>query len=318
MDLISIIIPVYNVENYIYRCVDSVLGQTYTNLEIILVDDGSPDSCGQICDEYAQKDNRIKVIHKENGGLSDARNHGIDAATGEWLFFLDSDDWIHPQSMEKLYEAAEKNKVSVSMCGYLQTEGDNPIVDVSIQAEMWLPRDIYLKHHVVSTVACAKLYSKDCFEKIRYPKGKLHEDEFVTYKILFQQDKIAFINQPYYAYFINNEGITKSKWNPQRLIILDAFEERLSFFKKIRDIELIEKTEQLYLWLLVNSHKNAGKAGFRKEAKELVVRVFFMTLKKPKLFFCENNIWVLEYFFPHFMCLYWFAKGIVSKLVKRF
>ena len=115
MDLISIIVPVYNVEKYIHECVDSIINQTYKNIEIILVDDGSPDNCGKICDEYAKKDNRIKVIHKPNGGLSDARNHGIDVANGEWLMFIDSDDWIEPNMAEKLLHSALNNKADLAI-----------------------------------------------------------------------------------------------------------------------------------------------------------------------------------------------------------
>ena len=127
MPAISVIVPVYKVEKYIHRCVDSILGQTFTDYELILVDDGSPDNCGAICDEYAVKDSRIVVIHQENGGLSAARNTGIDwsfaNSDSRWLTFIDSDDWVHPEYLQRLLAAAVEHNVSVSICGYAQTEG---------------------------------------------------------------------------------------------------------------------------------------------------------------------------------------------------
>ena len=314
MDLISIIIPIYNVEKYIHRCVDSVINQTYQKLEIILVDDGSPDDCGKICDEYATKDNRIRVIHKENGGLSDARNHGIDSATGEWFFFLDSDDWIYPQTIEKLYDAAIKNDVSISICNYSRTEGELPSVDISEKAELWTPKDLYLKHHVTSTIACAKLYRKNCFKRIRYPVGKIHEDEFVTYKILFAQEKIAFIDQPYYAYFMNGEGIMRSKWTPARMTAVDSLGEQCKFFKKLKDEELIAFSDKNFFLRFVCCHMKALENGYMKEAKKLTRKAFFMTLKSPCKLFSPDNIWVLEHFFPRFMRCYWLVRSLLKKI----
>lgn len=317
MSMISVIVPVYKVESYLDRCVQSVLCQSFPNFELILVDDGSPDNCGKICDEYAHKDNRIKVIHKENGGLSEARNYGIDSATGEWLFFLDSDDWIHPQTLEKLYKAATENNVLVSMCGYSETECESPAVDIYEKAEMWLPKELYLKHRITSTTAWAKLYKTDCFKNIRYPIGKLHEDEFVTYRILFEQEKIAFIDQPYYAYFINYEGIMKGGWKPQRLVIFEAFEEQLSFFKAKKDDDLILFVEKRCLWYLVNEHKNAISGRFLKEGKRIKRKAYSAILKSSRGVFNQDNLWVMEYFFPRFMRFYWFAKSVIGKFSKK-
>ena len=132
MPTISIIVPVYKVEKYIHRCVDSILGQTFTDFELILVDDGSPDGCPAICDKYAANDSRIHVIHQQNGGLSAARNAGIDWAfansDSQWLSFIDSDDWVHPEYLQRLLDAALGHDVSVSICGYEQTEGSEPVI----------------------------------------------------------------------------------------------------------------------------------------------------------------------------------------------
>ncbi len=317
MDIISIIIPIYNVERYIHRCVGSVINQTYKNLEIILVDDGSPDNCGKICDEYAEKDERIKVIHKKNGGLSEARNFGIDVATGEWLFFLDSDDWIYPQTIEKLYASAIENSVSVSMCAYLKTDGEWGSVDTSVEAELWLPKDLYLKKYIISTIACAKLYRKSCFDEIRYPVGKIHEDAFVTYRILFKQDRIAFIQQPYYACFDNKESITGRPWNADRVVILEALQEHLEFFKVMRDSELIEFCEKHFYFYLVKQYTEAQKANCKEVCIQLKRKALSLILKSPQKLFAPNNIWVIEHFFPHFMRYYWILKAAFKKIFRK-
>ena len=317
MPEVSVVVPVYKVEKFIYRCVDSVLCQTFADFELILVDDGSPDGCGKICDEYAKKDSRIKVIHKSNGGLSDARNVGIDTATGDWLMFLDSDDWLHPETIKKLYDEAIMNDATVSICGFGRTAGENPVVDTEIKAELWTPKKLWFEERVTSTIACAKLYQKSCFEHVRYPVGKLHEDEFVTYRILFAQEKVAFINQPYYAYFTNPNGIMESKWNPSRLDELEAIEAQSDFFEKIGDKNLIEYNENMYLLRLVNAHIKAKSNGYKKECKVLKRKVLFMTLKNPKKVFSEKHIWVPENLFPKSMRIYWFIRSAANKLLGK-
>ncbi len=317
MDLISIIVPVYKVEKHIHRCVDSVINQTYKNIEIILVDDGSPDNCGKICDEYAAKDSRIKVIHKANGGLSDARNHGIDAATGEWLLFIDSDDWIHPQTVEVLYNAAIKNRVNVSACNFAETQGEQPDVDSSIEAEKYTPKDFYTTYHVVATIACAKLYHRSCFKNIRYPKGKLHEDEYVTYRILFAEDTVAFINQPYYAYYINSDGITKSSWSPKRLDAEKALYEQINFFKSRKDQELIDFSLKNYFGYLRRQGLLCDEKVYKKEHRFIKRKLNTVVLLNIKYFFDIRNAYMVEIIHPVFMKYYWLARAAVRKILRR-
>lgn len=247
MPKISVIVPVYKVEQYIHRCIDSILNQTFADFELILVDDGSPDNCGKICDEYARKDCRIHVIHKKNGGLSDARNAGIEwtfsNSDSEWIVFIDSDDWIHPVMLEKLYEANISNKTAISSCGFERTTGEEPEIDINeIKTYISTPEKFYLESNVNATIACAKLYKKDCFASIRYPVGKLHEDEFTTYKILFEYDAISIVDAPLYMYFQNENGIMLSQWNPKRLDAIDAYKEQLQFFKN-KKLSVIENNQ---------------------------------------------------------------------------
>lgn len=235
--LISVIVPVYKVEKYIHRCVDSVLNQTFTDFELILVDDGSPDNCGAICDEYALKDNRIHVIHKENGGLSDARNAGIDWAfersDSEWLTFIDSDDWVHPKYLEELFAAAKSFGNDISVCSFKYTYGESvDPTDNEIIIERKEVESFFCELPINAIVAWGKLYKKVLFSHIRYPYGRLHEDEFVTYKVLFKTSEITFVNYPLYYYYQNHEGIINSKWSPKKLDLFDAHIEQYKFFQK--------------------------------------------------------------------------------------
>ena len=234
--LISVIVPVYKVEKYIHRCIDSILAQTFTDFELILVDDGSPDNCGKICDEYALKDNRIQIIHKENGGLSDARNVGIEWAlehsSSEWLTFIDSDDWVHPKYLEVLYNAAQQTNCSLSICRFERTDGINPVVDeIYVSHEVINSEDFYCYDCVNAMVAWGKLYYKEDFRMIRYPVGKIHEDEFTTYKILFRYAQVVFVDEPLYFYYENTDGIMNSSWSPKRLDALEALEQQLNFLR---------------------------------------------------------------------------------------
>ena len=198
-DLISIIIPVYNVEKYLKECVDSVRKQTYKNLEIILIDDGSKDNSGKLCDELAKEDNRIKVIHKENGGLSDARNVGIENATGEYIQFIDSDDFVEKDMIEILHNDICQEKADVSMCSlYLYKDGEKT-TDASYKREIF-NKELVLKEILlderVRSYAWNKMFKKSLFESIRFPKGKVFEDIYTMSPIFQKANKIVFNDIP--------------------------------------------------------------------------------------------------------------------------
>ena len=215
--LISVIVPVYNVEKYLPKCVDSILNQTYRNLEVILVDDGTPDASGAICDAYAQRDPRVKVIHKENGGLSSARNAGIDIARGEYFGFVDSDDWIEPETYESLLELALKYQVKL-VCGGRynvndatgeRTDGICPTVEEVISGEELVSR-IFLWDNIDSA-AWDKLYHRSLFREIRYPFGKIVEDVPTTYRIALDAGRAAMCNRRVYNYLYRENSITTAK-----------------------------------------------------------------------------------------------------------
>ncbi len=232
-NLISVIIPVYNVEQQLNTCVESVTSQTYENIEIILVDDGSEDSSGKICDEWKEKDTRIKVLHRKNGGLSAARNTGLDNATGEYIFFLDSDDWIEKETLESLYTAIKKENANVAICG-ITKDTDGKIEEICYKEEVLTSSQaqekLYDEDGWKYVISCSKLYENTIFNDIKFPEGKIHEDEFVVHKIFDRCNKIVTIEKPHYHYIIRNNSITKSKLTVKRLDAIDSMIDRYYFY----------------------------------------------------------------------------------------
>lgn len=226
---ISVIIPVYNVEKYLKRCLDSVVNQTYKNLEIILVDDGSTDNSGKICDEYVQKDKRIIVIHKENGGLSAARNKGLDICTGDYIGFIDSDDWIALNYFDVLLKNLLEYDVDIACCDYWRTnkdeENNKRAVNVK-NAQIFRDEkilELYLEKELVS--ACSKLYRKKFFNDIRFPLKKVNEDISTIFLVFTKSKVVAYIDRKLYFYFRNTDSITKSKFSRKNLDLLYAWKE---------------------------------------------------------------------------------------------
>lgn len=282
-ELISVIIPVYNVEQYLSRCIDSVINQTYTNLEIILIDDGSPDSCGKICDEYAQKDNRIKVIHKENGGLSSARNAGIDEASGVYLSFVDSDDYINEQFIEKLYKLLKEYDADIAQCDFIKTSGEKPDLNTEEVIKVYNSASfygtIYEPNGVNTVVAWNKLYKAEMFAQIRYPEGKIHEDEAVIHLLINKASRCVKTNMQMYYYFINKNGIMNTKFSERRLDIFCALNSRVNFYieNNMRKYALIE-LENLKSKCL-EFYKLTKEKNIRKKIKEQLKYNFKLALK---------------------------------------
>lgn len=324
MPKISVIVPVYKVEPYLRRCADSVLNQTFTDFELILVDDGSPDNCPAICDEYAIRDRRVHVIHQENGGLSAARNAGIDwvfaNSDSQWFSFIDSDDWVHPEYLERLLNAAVGNHVDISICSYAETTGEEPeIAPQQFESQLWNVEECFVKHRVNATIACGKLYRKSCFQTIRYPVGKLHEDEFTTYKVLFAAKSVVAIPAKMYYYFQNNAGIMRSAWTPQRLDNLSAFSEQLTYFKNnnmkaaycitMRQFVFAAATHKIHIKNLALSRKESRKyiGSFDGHLKKLL-------LGNRKYFPFWQYHWCYQAAFPRLINMYYFVKAAAEKI----
>lgn len=232
--MISVIVPIYKVEPYLKRCLDSLLAQTYTKFELILVEDGSPDRCGEICEDYARRDPRIRVIHKRNGGLSDARNAGLAAAAGEYIAFVDSDDWVSPDYLRVLLEVLETSGSEICECEVRRTAGEedteygaSPEKTETYETEEALKELIY--DRVFHQQVWNKLYKKRCLENVLFPVGKTNEDEFWTYRVFGNADRIAKTNQVLYYYFQRGGSIMGETYNMRRLDALEAKQERQEY-----------------------------------------------------------------------------------------
>ena len=255
--LISVVVPVYNVEKYLKQCVDSIIAQTYKNIEIILVDDGSPDSCPAICDEYAEKDSRVKVVHRQNGGLSAARNSGIKIAAGKYISFIDSDDFIQPVYIEQLYLTAEASGSSLSVASYSHEEDQ---LDSQLKTEFKIYSDEEaLKEILIErdffTSACDKLYLTKLFDSIKFPEGEIYEDYAVMPMLFNEAKKISYVNSKLYYYRRNYESITKSGFN----------EKHMQYFKTAEKVnEYIKNNYPEQLNNAINRDTNMAIAFYRK------------------------------------------------------
>lgn len=283
-ELISVIVPVYNVEKYLAECIESLLEQTYENYEIILVNDGSTDSSGIICDKYSQMNSRISVIHKRNGGLSSARNAGIEDAKGKYLAFVDSDDVVHPDYLKHMYKLALQYQGDIVACDFIKGENccwldEIEYLDIRKDCnviEKMNDRDVQV------TVAWNKLYKRYFFDelKLRYKEGKIHEDMFMSPKLLDNCKVMIMTSRKLYFYRQRENSIMTSKFSSKQLDILEAIEYRMEYFKKRGYIELycIEQERYgrkiLYLLKKINNTKekqfNMIQAELRNKIKLII------------------------------------------------
>ncbi len=313
--VISVIVPVYKVEKLLNKCVDSIINQTFKDIEIILVDDGSPDNCGTMCDDYASKDDRIVVIHKKNGGLSSARNAGIDIAKGEYLMFVDSDDYVEPNFCEKAYQILKEKNVTCASFGYFEHKNNitralgtkNPRI---INAEEGI-LSVITSRDVIYNLACNKIFHKNLFRTIRFPEGKLFEDQGTTYKLFDVAGRIYVDSSPLYHYVRredsitagNNTGDTSSSRDFND--IYDSWYERLMFIEtKYPNIkrDAIKQIVQLIV-------KAYHVLSWRKNKP--LIRKFenFLTAYKEDVLLLNNNSkWIKVYYYNFWIyrILLWF------------
>ncbi len=249
--LISVILPIYNVEKYLPKCMESLLAQTYYNLELIMVDDESGEVCATLCDEYASRDKRIKVYHKKNGGLSDARNYGISHSSGEYITCIDPDDYVDKDYVEYLYTLLKKYQCLMSICQH-RVRYDNGTVrdygakgDEVISTEKCLERMLY--HDVIDTSAWAKLYHRSLFQDVSYPVGKLFEDIGTTYRLMVQCNKIAVGYESKYNYIFHENSIVNSDFSPNKLDLIEMTDKMARDVLRIYPkLESATKRRQVY------------------------------------------------------------------------
>lgn len=273
--MISVIIPVYKVEKYIDQCIQSVLLQTYTQWELILVDDGSPDSSGEICERYSQSDDRIKVIHKKNGGLSDARNVALDMIKGKYVTFVDSDDYISPVYLDEMINCIIKYDADVVQCDLTRNVED--IGHESSKEALTIIRSdeilrSFLRFGKPQVFACGKIYKSELFSELRFPVGLINEDNFTTYKILHRIDTFININRYLYFYRTNENSITNRAFNTEKFTILNCIEDIIEYLgshsgRFIKDIRYYEMRQ------LVQIYNNALEARADREYKSELKRI---------------------------------------------
>lgn len=296
-NLVSIIIPVYNVEKYLNKCIESVVSQTYKNLDIIIIDDGSKDSSGKMCDEWASKDKRIRVIHKTNGGLSDARNVGIEHAKGNYISFVDSDDFIENDMIEVLLKEIKENNCDISICGYYKTYVDkDEIIDNSKEIFVMNKIEAIDRMNILGSYdvsAWGKLFNISLIKDIRFPVGKLSEDWFVMYKIFYNANRICYNPNPKYHYVQRAGGISKN--NPKiNYDAIQAAKECMEFIEE-KCPNIIENATIMYC--IANMGVYNSCILYNKEDKEVYsnIKKHLKTLLNSKNISIKKKIqfWIL-------------------------
>lgn len=281
---VSVIVPIYKVEKYLKNCVDSILQQTYRHLEIILVDDGSPDGCPQICDEYKSIDSRIVVIHKQNEGVSAARNAALDIATGSYIMFVDGDDSISPYMCENLYQLLQQDHSDAAMCSVecIYEPGCNiepsPIVAGGLPSGTITARQALEKtnDNWLYIVMCNKLYKKELFDHYRFPVGKGHEDEFAAHHILGQCKLISLTSERLYFYLRRADSTMgqPNVFKVKQLNYVEALIDRYRFLKESGYMDLYKNTLFCCYWILYDYIDRAPDKKMRKTAKQCVHAMF--------------------------------------------
>ena len=325
MALCSIIVPVYNAEAYLDRCVQSILAQTMADFELILIDDGSPDRCGEMCDTYARQDPRIRVIHQANAGQAIARNRALDIAGGEYLSFVDSDDYIHPQMLELLLNNARSHgaKISVGCCQTVN--GTIAFAPLSREEPRIYTGPEFLRHCLLHNVPlkpwilCDKLFHHSCFAELRMPEGRIYEDNAVVYRTIYEADIVADCDATLYYYFQNENSTVNQTFKLKHLDWLKVLEEMIPYFEDKQDAILVDKLNRSYLFSLTDL--------YRKVAQHLDAPTVLAELKNKlkKQYLQEKQRYpitikthpnVIEILRPGYAKCYWTVQGILARFKK--
>ncbi len=326
MPAISIIVPVYNTEQYICRCIDSILSQTFTDYELLLVDDGSTDSSGAICDDYAKQYSSIRVFHQANQGQSVARNTALnwlyDNSDSQFIAFADSDDWMHPKYLELLYRAICKYGAKLSQCKWQTTEGVIKEREITEETLLITPEEQYTRWY--SPFPWGKLYDRSIFQNLRYPEGVIFEDVAIWYKILFSVDSVAIVNDELYYYFQRREGTVNAAWTPAKMAWVSAWDETLAFAEKYNNREVLKEAVKRACWVYKHEVEEIKVSDKLTDAERK--RYSTKTIKRLRRVLCRHKKALQEqdlynrYFafaFPRLNKMYWTFIGILGKFKRR-
>lgn len=307
-DLISVIVPVYNTQIYLSRCIESILSQSYGNIEVILIDDGSTDNSGSICDEYAQKDDRIIVIHKKNQGLSSARNQGINRSIGKYICFVDSDDWINERYIELLYKAIIETNADLAICNfeyvYDVRKGVKEKKVVALQKKICTGkealRELMGERCVCYVVAWNKMYKKELWKNLYYPKGFIHEDEAVVHRILARSTRVVCIEEELYYYRQVQGSIMNAGRNVKHMDKYTALADRIVFLrKKLSQQELRKICFQYWYEFMENYYFYYGQKEYNKYLRRMKLSMFkaFGALVESKFFSVKDAMSIVVFLF---------------------
>lgn len=307
-DLVSVVVPVYNVQEHLRECLDSLVRQSYSNIEIIIVNDGSTDQSEVICHSFVEKDDRIKYLFQENRGLSAARNTGIYNASGKYICFIDSDDYIHEDYIKKLYGILISNEADMSMCGYIRegkfaTEFDDEKCEV-VEGKTMM-RHFYSYDVLLMNIVCNKLYRIDLFQNEKFPEGMLYEDFALNARIMYSCKKIAVCNDKLYFYRRNENGITMSHFSVHKLDALKQIENRLVFFYKVGEKSVYNRFLQEYeienLKFFYLTKKYLKNRSIEKDLRKKYSKYFFEALSAKENRGVAKLYILLGLFFPFLM-----------------
>ncbi len=321
---LSIIVPVYKAEAFLDRCVSSILAQTMADFELILIDDGSPDRCGEMCDAYAKADPRIRVIHQANAGQAAARNRALDIAQGEYIGFADSDDFVHPRAFQILLENARKHKAQISVAGYQAVTGlvEHPTLE-DVPSQLWRGQD-FLRHCLIDSVdkkpwvLWDKIFHRDCFKTLRFPEGRIYEDNAVVYRAIYEADTIADCDAKLYYYFFNESSTVNQSFKLKHLDWLKVLEEMIPYFEEKKDQILVDKLNKSYLFALtdlylkVKTHLNEPTALSELKAK---LKKQYKQEKENYPITIKTHPNVIEILRPTYAKCYWTAQSILARFI---
>lgn len=271
-ETISIIVPVYNVKEYVEKCIQSIINQRYAKIEVILVDDGSTDGSGEICNKYAQMDSRIVVIHQKNGGLSEARNSGLARARGAYIGFVDGDDWIHPQMYEIMLKILQTEGVDLVTCDFEQMDEEGfrrSVGEKEVPYSLMTGTEAMNDIETPLVVAWNKLYKKEILKDIRYPKERLHEDEFIIHRVLRRCDKIAIIKVALYFYTVRPGSIVAKMTERRMRDALSAFSDRIEFAEENNWNEVMKTAVTRYCEYCMSCYYNIKDGKYELDAKNM-------------------------------------------------
>lgn len=319
--LISIIVPIYNVELYLEKCIDSIIAQDYTPLEIILVDDGATDRSGEICDKYAKRYENITVLHKKNGGLSSARNAGMEIMQGEYVCFIDSDDSIAPNMISTLYNDIYANNADISCISFLSIFPDRKVKNTELTRILVLSKkaalDCFLFNGYLTPCACGKLYKRELWENIKFPEGRLFEDQLTIYKVLDLAEKVVFNPEPKYFYLKREGSIGHSKFNKKTYDLYQAINEEYDFivgkYPELKANMSVAKItwELVFINMMIQSDKRWHDKDLIKRSRKFARENIFSVFRCPYINLTRKiQISLFAYIFNTYQNLYSIYKKI--------